>query len=156
MQGLRKAGIAAILVAFATPEAFAGAAEQHTGRVTHVVDGHSVDVLVKAKRVRVRLAGIDAPQAGQPYGLRSRQSLVRLCAGEIATVEATGRSGAESLVGRVACAGTDAGAEQVRLGMARVSERTGAGAALSAIENEARAAHRGLWSTPTMADSPKP
>jgi endonuclease YncB( thermonuclease family) len=134
--------------------ACAGATERHVGRVTHVVDGHSVDVVVKAKRLRVRLAGIDAPRAGQPFGLRSRQALVQLCGGEIATVEATGKTDNGSLIAHVACAGTDAGAAQVRLGMARVSDERGAGRQLTALENEARAAHRGLWSTETGRRSP--
>jgi len=111
-----------------------------------VVDGHSVDVLVKAQRLRVRLAGIDAPQ-GQLLGLRSRQSLVQLCSGELATVEPTAISRKGSVVGHVACAGTDAGAEQIRRGMARISESAEAGLRLRALEDEARAAHRGVWST---------
>jgi endonuclease YncB( thermonuclease family) len=134
--------------------ACAGAAERHVGRVTHVVDGQSVDVVVKAKRLRVRLAGIDAPRAGQPFGLRSRQALVQLCGGEIATIDATGKADNGSLIAHVACAGTDASAEQVRLGMARVSDDGSAGRQLTALENEARAAHRGLWSTKTGRLSP--
>ena len=154
MQASRAARVAALFAVLAPVAAFAGTAEQHTGRVTHVVDGHSIEMLVNSKRVRVRLAGIDAPQGGQPYGLRSRQALVRLCAGEIATVAATARADGGSLVGRVACAGTDAGSEQIRLGMARVSEPASAG--LQAIESEARSAHRGLWSTQTTVMQKKP
>jgi len=154
MQAPRAARVAALFAVLAPVAAFAGTAEQHTGRVTHVVNGHAVEMLVNAKRVRVRLAGIDAPQEGQAYGLRSRQALVRLCAGEIATVEATGRTDGGWLVGRVVCAGTDAGSEQVRLGMARISEPAGAG--LQAIEREARSAHRGLWSTQTTVMQKKP
>lgn len=122
------------------------AAEPHTGRVTHVIDGHSVDVLVKTHRLRVRLAGIDAPQ-GQLPALRSRQSLVQLCSGEPATVEPTAIIGKGSVVGHVVCGGTDAGSEQIRRGMARVSASSNAGLKLRALEDEARAAHRGVWST---------
>jgi endonuclease YncB( thermonuclease family) len=147
---------AAAVCALLSLAGYAGAAEHHVGRVTHVIDGHSVDVLVHTKRLRVRLAGIEAPPQGQPFGLRSRQALVQLCSGEIARVEAATKSSSDSVVGRVACAGTDAGAEQVRLGMARASDRTGGGVDLSAIENEARAAHRGLWSTQTTPAPQKP
>jgi endonuclease YncB( thermonuclease family) len=32
-----------------------------TGRVAHVVDGDTLDVIVEGKRIRVRLLDIDAP-----------------------------------------------------------------------------------------------
>jgi len=41
------------------------------GRVTHVVDGDTLDVVVKETRVRVRILEIDAPEHAQPFGLRS-------------------------------------------------------------------------------------
>ncbi len=137
------------MVTFGLSAQCAGAAERHTGRVTHVVDGQSVDVLVKTERVRVRLAGVDAPQ-GQLPGLRSRQSLVQLCSGELATVEPVAISRKGSVVGHVACGGVDAGSEQIRRGMARVSASPDTGLRqLRAVEEEARAAHRGVWATQT-------
>ena len=120
-------------------------AEQHIGRVAHVIDGHSVEVLIGEKRVRVRLAGIDAPRQGQPFGLRSRQSLVQLCSGETATVEENAKTNG-TFVGRLTCNGTDAAAEQLRRGMARLSAKPEPRAQLRVIEEEARAARRGLWS----------
>lgn len=45
------------------------------GPVVAVLDGDTVDVLVDRKPVRVRLAEIDAPEKGQPFGTRSRQAL---------------------------------------------------------------------------------
>jgi len=53
----------------------ADAATLH-GRVAHVVDGDTLDVIVQDKRVRIRILDIDAPERAQPYGLRSRQSLI--------------------------------------------------------------------------------
>lgn len=140
--------IAAVL-ALGTCATCAHAADQHTGRVTHVVDGQSVHVLVKTRRLHVRLAGIEAP-LGQLAGLRSRQSLVQLCSGEPATVLPVAISRKGLVVGHLACGGTDAGAEQIRRGMARVSESADADLRhLRALEAEARAAHRGVWATRT-------
>jgi endonuclease YncB( thermonuclease family) len=68
---------------------FAPTAEAATlhGRVTHVVDGDTLDVVVKETRVRVRILDIDAPEYAQPYGHRSRQSLIALCGGEAAQID---------------------------------------------------------------------
>jgi endonuclease YncB( thermonuclease family) len=61
------------------------------GRVVHVVDGDTLDVLVRGDRVRVRLVEIDAPEKGQPYTNASRQSLIATCGGQFARIEATGK-----------------------------------------------------------------
>ena len=125
------------------------AAELRVGRVTHVIDGESLEVLMGARRLRVRLAGIEAAPEGHAFGLRARQSLVQICGGEVATIETHTRNAKGVAVARVTCSGTDAGAEQVRRGFARVSDRDAP--ALVAIESQARAAHRGLWSVPSAA-----
>lgn len=53
-----------------------------TGRVVRVIDGDTVVVLTApATEVRIRLAGIDAPEKGQPFGQRSRQFLASRVAG---------------------------------------------------------------------------
>ena len=57
------------------------------GRVAHVVDGDTLDVIVEGKRIRVRILDIDAPEQAQPYGHRSRQSLIAICGGESARID---------------------------------------------------------------------
>lgn len=53
-----------------------------TGRMVRVIDGDTVGVLAApATEVRIRLAGIDAPEKGQPYGQRARQFLASRVAG---------------------------------------------------------------------------
>jgi endonuclease YncB( thermonuclease family) len=68
----------------------------------------------------VRLERIDAPERGQPFGKRSRQSLSEICAGKAAHVGDRGNDSYGQTIGRVSCAGIDANSEQVRLGMAWV------------------------------------
>ena len=84
------------------------------------VDGDTLDVLVQGRRIRVRLVEIDAPEQDQMGGIRSRQSLISICSGELASVEPTGKDRNGRVLARVICNGTDANAEQVRRGMAWV------------------------------------
>ena len=93
------------------------------GRVAHVVDGDTLDIIVQGKRVRVRILDIDAPEQAQPYGHRSRQSLIALCGGESAHIDGDKHDRTGRLLARVRCNGVDAGAEQVRRGMAWVFVR---------------------------------
>jgi endonuclease YncB( thermonuclease family) len=88
------------------------------------------------------------PRSGQPFGQRSKQSLSDLCYGRDAVIEDGGRDRYGRTIGRVSCAGIDANAEQVRRGMAWVFDRYATDRSLYAIQDEARAARRGLWRDP--------
>ena len=89
------------------------------GRVVGVSDGDTITVLDDAKTQRkVRFAGIDAPERGQAFGERSKQSLSALVFQK--RVEA--RCHKKDRYGREVCAVfvslRDVGLEQIRLGMA--------------------------------------
>lgn len=123
------------------------AADLTTGRVVHVIDGGGLIVLVGDKRVNVRLEHISAPERGQPYAHQSRQSLIAICGGELAKLNVSGKDRNSRMLARVHCNRVDAGAEQVRRGMAWVIDGDArADAVLHAIQDESRAARRGLWS----------
>ena len=53
-------------------------AADFAGKVIAVPDGDTLLVLRGWKPVKVRLAGIDAPEKAQPYGIASQQSLAEL------------------------------------------------------------------------------
>ncbi|MCJ9707769.1 thermonuclease family protein [Bordetella hinzii] len=130
---------------------FALAAAAHAGelrgRVVAVADGDTLTILDASRQQhRIRLAEIDAPEKGQPFGQRSKQSLSGLCFGREAVIEDRGHDRYGRTIGRVSCAGIDANAEQVRRGMAWVFDRYATDRSLYAIQDEARAARRGLWS----------
>jgi endonuclease YncB( thermonuclease family) len=119
-------------------------------RVVSVHDGDTLTVLIEQRQMKVRLTEIDAPELGQPFGTRSKQSLSELCFGKTAALDVRGRDRYKRALARVTCAGTDANAEQVRRGYAWIYTRyTRADSPLFAIEGEARAAHRGLWADAT-------
>ena len=138
--GLRAAaGLLAALVA--TPLC----AAELAGRVVAVHDGDTISVLVAGTPIRVRLAGIDAPERGQPFANAARHALESRVAGRDVSVVQRGRDGYGRVLGRVYVDAIDINAEQVRSGYAWVFRRFGADARLLALEAEAKAAGRGLW-----------
>jgi len=67
-----------------------GAAESWivSGRVVGISDGDTITLLDSDKRQhKIRLAGIDAPEKGQAFGERSRQSLAQMAHGKDAKLE---------------------------------------------------------------------
>jgi endonuclease YncB( thermonuclease family) len=119
---------------------------QVLGRVVKVHDGDTLTVLFEGSELRVRLDGIDAPELAQPYGRRSRDSLSELCGAKQAMVTRRGKDRYGRTIGRVSCAGIDAGDEQVRRGMAWVYVRyVRADSPMYGSEYDARLARRGLW-----------
>ncbi|HHR0450053.1 TPA: thermonuclease family protein [Pseudomonas aeruginosa] len=139
-----RAGLAAFAVILAATTAQAA---ELRGRVVAVADGDTLTILDAGRQQhRIRLAEIDAPEKRQPFGQRSKQSLSDLCYGRDAAIEDGGRDRYGRTIGRVSCAGIDANAEQVRRGMAWVFDRYATDRRLYAIQDEARAARRGLWS----------
>jgi len=144
----------------------AATAETITGRVVGVADGDTITVLDADKRQhRIRVAGIDAPERGQPSGFRSKDSLGALVHEQPVLIEWDKRDRFGRIVGKVwaapadspcrgepACPMTlDAGLEQIKLGRAwwfrkYADEQTADDRCTYAeAEAEARAAHRGLW-----------
>jgi endonuclease YncB( thermonuclease family) len=134
-----------LVLVLAAPAAWAQTLQ---GKVVRVSDGDTLTVLIDLKQVKVRLTEIDAPESRQAFGERARKSLGEMCAGQLATVRYSARGKYDKygrVLGRVECQGLDANAEQVRRGMAWVYDRYVTDRALYALQNEARAAHLGLW-----------
>jgi endonuclease YncB( thermonuclease family) len=134
------------------------------GTIVRVADGDTVTVLAPGNaQHRIRLAGIDAPERGQPYGERAKQHLAALVFHRSVRIEWTKRDRYNRIVGRVLvpCAPAaqcptpiDAGLEQIRAGLAwhykqYEREQTPAERALYAeAENAARVRRAGLWNEP--------
>lgn len=117
------------------------------GRVVHIQDGDTLTVLVEQRQVKVRLASIDAPELGQPFGRAARAELARICAGQIADVVQTATDRYGRTVAEVTCGGVHANAELVRAGLAWVYVKYAPRRSpLYALEAEAKSADRGLWS----------
>lgn len=97
------------------------AVDTPTSQVVSVADGDTLTVLMEGNRpVRVRLAGIDAPEHDQPFGQRSRQSLAELTLDRPAAVTVWKTDDYGRTVGTVTVGGVDVEVEQVRRGLAWV------------------------------------
>jgi endonuclease YncB( thermonuclease family) len=150
--------LAILLVSSLAPIAsFARAIE---GKVIKVADGDTITVLVSNKeQYRIRLAGIDAPEKGQPFGNASRKNLRKLVAGKEVRVEFEKYDRYGRIVGKVwvtppdcpKCGKTiDAGLAQITSGMAwyrryaheQSPEDRGR---YEFAEQEAKAKRVGLW-----------
>ena len=94
---------------------------------------------------RVRLAEIDAPEARQPWGQRSRQALAALCFQQHAEVRSSGTDRNGRVVGHVLCNGVDSSDAQVRAGMAWVHDRYVQDRGLYKLQAQAQQAQLGLW-----------
>ncbi|MBS0407322.1 MAG: thermonuclease family protein [Proteobacteria bacterium] len=98
------------------------------------------------QQVKVRLAEIDAPGSGQPFGQRSKRNLSELCFQVNVTITPTAHDRYGRTVARVECRGRDANLEQVKAGMAWAYTKYQTDAAFPPAERKARATRIGLWS----------
>ena len=117
-----------------------------TWRVVGVYDGDSLTCLDESsQQQKVRLAGIDAPEGGQPYARESRDALAALVFGRTVEVVDDGRDPAGRVLARVSINGSDVSRELVATGNAWAAP-TSTDASLTAAQSAAQAAKLGIWS----------
>ncbi len=91
--------IASVFFVFLSIPAFANSL---TGKVVKITDGDTLYALdANYKEHKIRLAGIDAPERKQAYGLASRKYLASIVAGKQVTVEYEKRDRYGRIVGKV-------------------------------------------------------
>ncbi|MBM4084644.1 MAG: nuclease [Planctomycetes bacterium] len=113
-----------------------------------MIDGDTIEVLANWRVNRVRLYGVDCPESKQPYGRRAKQftssaSYFRWAKVHTVTVDRYGRR-----VGTVTLPDNKVlNHELVRAGYAWwYRQYAPDDSTLEAVEKDARAAKRGLWS----------
>ena len=127
----------------------AGAAEMFEGRVVGVHDGDTITLLLAGnQQLKIRLAQIDAPESGQAFGQRSKQSLSELVFNKTIhvkkeTIDKYGRT-----VGTLSIDGFDVNREQIKRGMAWAYRKYLHDPSLIQVEKAARQAKVGLWTDP--------
>ena len=120
-----------------------------TGRVIAVADGDTVTVLDQNNQQhKIRLAAIDTPERGQPFGQAARDAIGTLCYNRFVTVRVQESDRYGRLIGWINADGQSINHRLVRDGMAWHYRQYDKSAALDELENEARANRRGLWNDP--------
>lgn len=133
-------------------------AETIAGRVVGVTDGDTLTVKdASDQQFKIRLSGIDAPEKGQPFGNRAKESLSEMVFSKQVVVESSKEDRYRRKVGKVRHEGTDVNLEQVKRGMAwhytaYAKEQAPADReAYASAEAEARVQRRGLWRESTQS-----
>lgn len=116
-----------------------------TGKVVKVADGDTITVLRDSEQIKIRLAGIDAPEKAQPFGSVAKQSMSEMVFGKEVHVVEQGRDRYGRTIGRVYRGNIDVSAEQIKQGMAWVYRKYTKEAALYQLEDEAKQHRLGLW-----------
>jgi endonuclease YncB( thermonuclease family) len=125
-------------VAAAEPPVVWRVVSVHDGDTLTALDGDNV-------QHKVRLAGIDAPERGQPFGTKARDGLAGMTMGKAVAVHVTDRDKYGRTVARIEVEGQDVNRAMVAAGLAWHYTRYSKAKALEEAEAEARAARRGLW-----------
>jgi endonuclease YncB( thermonuclease family) len=80
-----------IPVLAATLFATAAYAQDFKGKVVAVLDGDTFSILHEGRAEKVRLAGVDCPEKGQPFGSKAKQFTSALVFGQLAQIKVYGR-----------------------------------------------------------------
>jgi len=118
------------------------------GKVVSVTDGDTIKVLKDGIQIKIRLAAIDCPEKGQPYGQAARKFTAKLVAGKIVKVWPTDTDRYGRTVAFVFVGSTDLNKELLKAGLAWHYKRYSRDPELAKLEFEARAQKVGLWKEP--------
>ena len=155
---MREAGRLAAALALAVGLSAAVCADETKtwleGRVVAVVDGDTAVVSVDGASREIRLAGIDAPEYRQPWSRRAKRALTERVAGKPVRIKQIGVDRYGRTVGELYTDDVCVGCELVREGHAWVYRRYSDDAVLTLLEDQARAAGRGLWGLPASERIP--
>jgi endonuclease YncB( thermonuclease family) len=120
------------------------------GKVTRVIDGDTLDVLLDSGRIRVRLQGVDAPELRQPRGREAARWLQQRLRDQNVLLEPVSQDRYERMVAVVFLEDVNVNRELVRQGQAwayrqylRRKDRI-----LCDLEAAARKQRLGLWALP--------
>jgi endonuclease YncB( thermonuclease family) len=117
------------------------------GKVTRVIDGDTIDVLLASGRIRVRLHGIDAPEGNQPGGAAASNWLRQQLRDRQVLLEPVSQDQYDRLVAVVHLEDRNINRELVQQGHAWAYRRymRRVDRELCSLEDSARRQRAGLW-----------
>ena len=118
------------------------------GKVVAIADGDTLTILMNKKQYKIRLAEIDTPESGQPYGSKAKKVLSDLVfrktvAAEVQDIDRYGRYVARLYVGDL-----DINAELVKRGVAWVYREYSTDDSFYDYEKTAKENQLGIWGLP--------
>jgi len=123
-----------------------GCAESMHGKVVGISDGDTLTLLTSEKiQYKIRLAEIDAPEKGQPFGSKSKVILSDLVYGKSVVVNKQALDRYGRIVGRVYVESRDVSAAMVSSGAAWVFDRYVTDLSLYQLQDQAKRQGLGLW-----------
>ena len=118
---------------------------KYTVKVVGITDGDTVTVLLGKSSYKVRLAQIDTPERGQPYGSKSKKILSDLIFNKEITLATDGVDRYGRYIGNLYLDDLFINGEMVRLGAAWVYRKYAKDDSLYQLEEEARQNKSGIW-----------
>ena len=130
-------------------------AEQFDARVIAVMDGDTVLVLRDGKKIKVRLANIDAPESDQEFGKESRQALVNRVLKKQVHVNSQAVDSYGRMIAELSVDGQSVNEAQVQSGMAWEYSHFHSNKRYLSMNKQAQQARRGLWGQAVKPISPE-
>lgn len=125
------------------------AEQTYIGKVVSVSDGDTISVSrYPEPLLKVRLAGIDAPEKQQAFGQRAKESLSKLVAWQKVRVVEVGTDRYGRVIGDVYVQGLWVNLEMVSQGVAWVYRHYSHDPRLLEAEERAKSSRSGLWVEP--------
>ena len=102
-----------------TPLASAAFADTLHGQVIGISDGDTATVLTnEGRQVKVRIAGIDAPEKAQAFGQASKEAMSDCAFGKPVEIEWNKLDRYGRTIGKIQADGIDCGLRQIEMGLA--------------------------------------
>ncbi|ATW33110.1 thermonuclease family protein [Candidatus Williamhamiltonella defendens] len=124
-------------------------ADDITGRVVSVHDGDTLILLTpEQKQIKIRLAEIDTPEIGQPYGNKAKKALSDLVFDKTLTARSNKKDRYGRFLANLYLGEVWINAEMVKQGDAWVYRQYSRDPRLLAFEKKAQEEKKGLWALP--------
>ncbi len=117
------------------------------GKIIHISDGDTVHLLTsKNEKIKIRLNDIDAPEAKQAFGNKSKENIKKFIYQKDVIVEYKKKDQYKRVLGTIYYQNRDINLQQVKDGYAWVYKKYSKNPTYFKAEQEARSKKIGLWS----------